>query len=204
MKFCESQGVRCNGSLVNRTLLLAVTKHLGTVSEDTHARLMRIERSFGKDVLTNKWTNLNRVLRLCGQEAQTAPQLWNGLEATHLVDHVLGYIYWGLKHEEFEPCQMSQEWLDKGRDGTPGIVSTVLVKMQLVSQCKAWVSELPEDSRSRADVLGLLEHFRSYWHYDQHFAKSSASTLGDGEDEPDPFGTTRSALCKMGCSVTDF
>ena len=203
LKFCEAHGLRFNGSSVHRTLLLAATKYVETVNEDTHQRLMRIERMFGKEALSGRWANLNRLLQVCGKEAQSAPQLWNGLEATRLVDHVLDYILWGLKHEEVEPLQITQAWLDKGRDGTPGTIARVLAKVQLVGQCEASVLELPEGSKSRGAVLGLLEHFRSYCHYDQHFA--SASTPGeDCEDGPDPFETTRADLCKMGCAVLDF
>ena len=153
--------MRFNGGSVHRTLLLAATKYVDTVNEGTHQQIIRIDHRFG-DVLSGKWANLSRLLQLCTKEAQSAPQLWNGLGATHLVDHVLDYILWGLIHEEVEPSQITQEWLDKGRDGTPGTVARVLAKVQLVGQCEASVLELPEGSKSRGAVIGLLEHFKSY------------------------------------------
>ena len=73
--------------------------------------------------------------------------------------------------------------------------------MQLVAQCETSVLELPEGSKSRVAVLGLLEHFKSYRHYDQCFNPSASTPGTDCEDRPAAFATMRADLCKMGCAV---
>ena len=100
--------------------------------------------------------------------------------------------------------KFTQAWLDNTRDGTPGAAAKVLAKVQLVAQCETSVLELPEGSKSRVAVLGLLEHFKSYRHYDQCFNPSASTPGTDCEDRHDPFDTMRADLCNMGCVVLDF
>ena len=220
LTFCGQHDIRYNQAAVHRTLLLAACKYIEVVSDETHGKIMRLERRFGRDALNSKWNNLNRLLQLCCKEAEGASQMWNGLTASDLVSHVLEHITWALENDEVQTSSITQEWLDKARNGTPGCVARVLAKLQLVANCEGLVAELPATSKTKATLECVLKHFVSYGSYNKAFAtrSPSASTPGgdasvaepqpladdDQEAEEDPFEKMRAGLCKTGGMVLDF
>jgi hypothetical protein len=192
-------------------LLLAVFKYVELVGDSCHERLQRLEHKYGKDVLSGRWNTLNRLLQICSKEAESASQMWNGLTASDLVAHVIDYIMWALGHEELQVDKITQEWLDKGRDGTPGAVIRVLAKLQLANHCEALVAELPDGTKAKTDLPTIMEPYRSYTSYQTAFAGAStpgpAATADPPEEveaKPDPFEQIRESLRKTGCSVLDF
>ena len=217
---CTNNGIRYNTGAVHRTLLLAAFKYVDTIDDATHAQLMRLERRFGKDVLTGKWNNLNRVIQLCGEEMRLAEKMWGDNSVSDLVGYVVSYISWALEHEEATAVTITQEWLDKTRDGKPGVVARVLAKQQLVAVFEALVLELPEKSVARTNLSRLVPLFASYSAYNAAFHDASASTPGDAdpdeeaggaptpaaeaEEAEDPFETVRKSLCKTGATALDF
>ena len=80
-------------------MLLAATKYVEVVSQDTHAQLMKMERKFGKDVLTGKWNNLSRLLQLCGKEVEIGGKMWDDAKTSQLVSFVLDYMWWALESQ---------------------------------------------------------------------------------------------------------
>ena len=127
--------------------------------------------------------------------------MWNGLTASDLVAHVIDYIMWALGHEEIQVEKVTQEWLDRGRDGTPGAVSRVLAKLQLANHCEALVAELPDGTKAKTDLPTIMEPYRSYTSYQTAFAGAStpgpAATADPPEEveaKPDPFEQIRESL----------
>jgi len=226
LEFCKNMGIRYNGGEVHRTLMIAATKYVELVDERTHAYLMALERKFGKDVLSGKWNNLNKVLQACDKEYTSSRKMWDECGVSHLVSLVLQYVMWGLQHEVVSVGGVTMEWLDKARDGTPGAVFKVLAKMQMVKHCERLVSELPPGSRTKANLETVLSKFQGYAAYNEAFSTTStgradASTLGgeaEGADdadastlggeaecaEPDPYDELRKTLCKTGVAMLDF
>ena len=109
--------------------------------------------------------------------------MWSAATTSDLVSHVARYVIWALEHKEVQASQVTMEWLDKAKDGTPGAVPRVLAKLMLVLHCDSLVAELPKDSKTKQNLLTVLESFASYRDYDIAFnngaAKADASTLGE-------------------------
>ena len=228
LEYCTKHNIRYNGAAVHRSLLFAALKYMDVVDEDTHAYLMLMERKFGKDVLSSKWNNLARLLQTCSKEAESGGKMWDGLGAGDLVHLVLQYLMWALNHEEVVASAITMDWLDKGRDGTPGATYKVLAKTQLVLHAKRLVSELPDGTKTKSDLEKLLIHFHGYDAYNAAFSTTStcgarsadagvggdegdgvhgadAATLGEqASPEDDPFQKMRSELCKTGMTFLDF
>ena len=214
---CKAIGLRYNGTQVHRNLLLAAIKYVEVVDQDTHAELMKLERQFGKDVLTSKWNNLSRLLQLCGKEIEVACKMWNDAKPSHLISLVLQYLSWALQHQAISPSTVTVEWLDKTRDGTPGAVFQVLAKNQMVKHCERLVGELPPGTRTKTNLESVIAKFQGHASY--NIAFSTASTRGDdgpdgGEGSTpeeggateceDPFDVFRRTLCKTGAAMLDF
>ena len=98
LTFCDTHKIRYNQQNVHRTLLLAALKYTEVVSERTHRQIMRLERAWGRETLSGKWNNLNRLLQLCSKEAEASARRWNGQTASDLVSHVIEYVEWWLKN----------------------------------------------------------------------------------------------------------
>ena len=78
LEFCKTLNVRFNSAGVHRNLLIAACKYVEVVDDATHKYLMKLERKFGKDVLSGKWNNLNKVAQVCGREIELANKKWDG------------------------------------------------------------------------------------------------------------------------------
>ena len=90
---------------------------------------------------------------------------------------MIDYIMWALGNDEIQVEKITQEWLDKARDGTPGATSRVLAKLQLASHCEALVAELPDGTKAKTDLTTIMGPYRSYSRYEKAFA--GASTPGE-------------------------
>ena len=197
LEHCQLKKICYDGKPVQRTLLTAACMYVERIDDETHNAFMKLERRFGKDAFTSKYNNLNRVVQLCAKEMDTAARMWDSASTPVLVRHIVFYIMWLLEHEKMAASSMTQEWLDKSRDGSPGCVVKVLAKMQLILQMKALATELPEDSPTRKDTMTVLANFTNY----EVFSKSFEAT--DNEEE-DPFKKLRAGLGKTAQQVLDF
>ena len=83
--------VRYKGTAVVRNLLLGAFKYVEVIDDETHALFLAFERRFGKEVLTDKWNNMTRIIQICGKAADTA-SMWSDCTSTSalvaLVPHV--------------------------------------------------------------------------------------------------------------------
>ncbi len=148
-----TMGVRYHGAAVHRNMLLGAIKYVDVVDDSTHALFMKLERQFGKEVLTDKWNNMTRIMQICSKAAEAASMWSDGTSTSVLIALVVRYIYWALEHEEVNPSNVTVEWLEKKRDGTPGVVTLVLLKALLVSHVRGIAAELPEAGQTRKELL---------------------------------------------------
>ena len=203
LNYCTEHGIRFNNTIVHRTLLSAATTYTDRVDDDTHALLMRLEHKFGPDLLTGQYNSLTRILQICSKEIDMCAKMWDGASTPDLLGHVIRFIMWALAHEKLHPGGVTCDWLDKSRDGTPGCIARVLAKMQLVMHCRSLVSELPDGSATRAEMLRVLDKFSSYTTYGTAFGARSTPASKD-EDAKDPYESFRETLSKTGVVVLDF
>ena len=118
------------------------------VADTTHGLFMTLERRFGKEVLTDKWANTTRIMQMCSKVAEAASLWSDGTSTSDLIGLVVRYISWALEHEEGSPSQVTVEWLEKKRDGAPGVVTLVMLKALLVSHIRGIAAELPKDGHT--------------------------------------------------------
>jgi len=200
LEFCVKHNVRYNGAVVYRSLLLAALSYAERTDADTHALLLQLDATHGREVLTGKFSNLSRLFQACGKEYDTAPRMWPGASTPGLVSLVVHYIRFQLEQKDMSPATVTVEWLDKRRDGTPGAIATTLAKAQLVHHARALISDLP-DEKHKAELSGLLDRFASYKVYGDAFPSpgDSGSCL-----VADPFVALRSASSRTGQALLDF
>ncbi len=207
LEHCLQHGVRFNGALMHRMLLLAASTYVERVDRETHAMLLALEHKYGRELLTGKYNNLNRVLQLCNQEVDKVPKMWN-CTCSELLQHVLHYIEWVLDHHNVQPTNITVEWLDKARDGTIGCVHKVLAKVQLVHHCRSLVRDAPPESKTREELLKVLDCFNSYRTYIAAFDASTLEqterTEPQGDNVEDPLVALRALYCKTGQNLLDF
>ena len=206
LNYCSEHGIRFNNTIVHRTLLSAATTYTDRVDDDARALLMRFAH-----VLTGKDNNLARILQICSKEIETCAKMWDGASTPDLLGHVIRFIMWGFEYDRVHPADVTCDWLDKSRDGTPGCVARVLAKTQLVMHCRSLVSELPDGSvlsynpsATRAEMLRVLNKFSSYTTYGTAFGARSSTPASEDEDAKDPFERFRDTLSKTGRVVLDF
>ena len=140
----QTLGVRYNGGPIHRSMLLGANKYVEVVDDATHALFMKLERRCGKEVLTDKWNNMTRIIQVCGKAAEAASMWSDGTSTSALIGLVVRYVSWALEHEEVSPHNVTLDWLEKKKDGTLGVVTMVLLKALLVSHIRGMAAELPE------------------------------------------------------------
>ena len=174
-----------------RNLLLGAFKYVDVIDHTTHELILKFERRFGKEVLTDKWNNMTRILQSCGRAAETGAAMWSESASTSsLCALVIHYIWWALKHEVVAPGSVTGDWLECAKDGTPGVVNLVLCKALLVSHISSIVAELPESSSLRQELVSVLTKFENYACFDAAFVSETAAEVG-AEDSVDGGGQIR-------------
>ena len=68
--------VRYKGTTVVRNLLLGAFKYVDVVDVSTHELVLKFERRFGKEVFTDKWNSMTRILQQCSRAAETCAAMW--------------------------------------------------------------------------------------------------------------------------------
>ena len=87
--------------------------------------------------------------------------------------HFLEYLKFALDYEIMAARDVTAEWLDKQKDGTPGALATVLGRQQLVMLVGSWVEDLAQSpGHSEAlhkELVGIMPMFGSYVAYEKCF-----------------------------------
>ena len=199
---CHAKGLRFNGTKLYRNLLVAAMQYVERTDDETHALLLQLEASHGREVLTGKFNNLNRLIQLCGKEYDSAPKMWGGASTPALIRQVLHYVIFCLKEKEMAGSAVTVEWLDKSRDGTPGACHRTLAKVQLVMHIHSLLEGLPAHASARKEAPQVMAPFATYATYTATFKKSPVMDSETAAE--DPFVTLRKTLCKAGQTILDF
>ena len=161
LQHIQTLGIRYNGGSIHRNMLLGAVKYSEVVDDSTHRLFMKLEMQFGKDVLTDKWNNMTRIMQICGKAAEAASMWSDGTSTSDLIGLVVRYIAWALENEEVSPSNVTGEWLEKKRDGSPGVVTLVLLKALLVSHIRGIVAELPTEGHTHKEMQQVGAFFVS-------------------------------------------
>ena len=107
----QKNGVRYNGTLVNRTMWSAIQLFDSKFNERSELLLARIERIAGKECLTKHYAKLMRIGQLCSKEAERC----DNASVQDLIQYVLEALSWHLRHvmiADFtvESWRMLTEW----------------------------------------------------------------------------------------------
>ena len=61
LEHCTAHSIRFNGTVVYRSMLLAATSYTERTDEETHALLLELEATYGREFLTAKFNNFSRA-----------------------------------------------------------------------------------------------------------------------------------------------
>ena len=61
LEHCTAHSIRFNGTVVYRSMLLAATSYTERTDEETHALLLELEATCGREFLTAKFNNFSRA-----------------------------------------------------------------------------------------------------------------------------------------------
>ena len=156
LELVQAKGVRYKGTAVVRGLWLGAMRYVELVDASTHALFLKFETLHGKEVLTDKWNVMARILQTCSKAAETANMWSDGTSTSVLVAMVVHYLTWALKHEVVTPGAVTESWLDQKKDGTPGVVTMVLCKALLVSHIST------TENQRRKKITVHLETFQFF------------------------------------------
>ena len=108
LEFVHAKGVRYKGTAVVRGLWLGAMRYVELVDASTHALFLKFETLQGKEVLTDKWNVMARILQTCSKAAETANMWSDGTSTSVLVAMVVHYLTWALKHEVVTPAGVTE------------------------------------------------------------------------------------------------
>ena len=178
----KALGVTFGGLVVSKSMLTAILYLSDRFGDKAISILHEIEYKHGRDVLTGAYTKLGRLGQLvAGTGLDMPPQ--------SVADYFLEYLKFGLDYEVLQARDVTVEWLDKQRDGTPGAVTTVLGRRQLVMLVGSWVEGLKESSQTAAlhtELANILPMFENYAAYQIAFPSEPAA---DPEADPEADST---------------
>lgn len=168
----KALGVTYGGAAVTKTMLTAIL-HLGDrFSDKAVGILQEIEYKHGREVLTLAYTKLGRLGQLVGATGLT------DMTPKNVAEYFLEYVKFGLDFEIFGPKDVTAEWLDKQKDGTPGVLVTTLGRQQLVVLVGSWVDDLktsPQGAALYGELSLILPTFASYSAYEAAFPVEPAA-----------------------------
>ncbi len=99
--------------------------------------LRNIEDKFGKEPLTSGYAKIARISGICTNNAAGMTET-----AADLMQYVLEFLWWALRHEVVSPLLFTIEYLDKTREGTLGVVHIALGRKHIGNLISAWVEDL--------------------------------------------------------------
>lgn len=165
-KLLASHRVTFGGSPVTKAMLTAVLYFGDRFKEAAVAILRDIEHAFGRDVLSGGYSKLARIGALAG-----TVQL-DGMSVADVVQYFLEYLRFALRFELITGRDVTAEWLDKSKDGTPGALLTTMARQQLVVLVASWVDDLKAEESAtalRLEAAEALEMFSNYVAYEKAF-----------------------------------
>jgi len=182
-------GVTYSGTAVTKAMLTTILYFVDRF--DAHAiELFRaIEFKHGREVLTAAYSKLSRLGALAGAVCV------EGMSPPSVACYFLEYLLFALNYEIIQARDVTTEWLDKQKDGTPGAVSTVIGRLVVFMLVGTWVEDLAQSSHAeslRKELQGVMPMFDSYPAYEKAFpvqATAAASDEGDDDAHAEPQGT---------------
>ena len=158
LQTCMRHRITFNGLDVSKGMA-ANARALAKMPAPVVEALLELENKYGAEALTGQHHCLGRLLSICNHEAQN-PQ-W-GDDAPTLVLLFLAYAEWGLAHGHLKPADITVEWLDKSKHGTPGACLLVLAKARLVAFFGNMLRDMPDSHGQKQEALETIRDFTSY------------------------------------------
>ena len=206
MQLLNDRNCTYGGSAVTKGMLSTISYFRDRFDANAIEVMLDIEFKFGRDVLTGAASKLSRLGAIAG--ASTMDGLKDGgPTAAQAVNQFLEYIRFAMTYEYIQPKDVTAEYMDKAKDGTPGAIVTALGRHQVVALVSAWAEDLRESTQSGGlykELAQVIPMFESYPAYANAFptTKSNACTaeLGDGDGEAalaEPQGTQEDGVSSV-------
>ncbi len=189
LEYLQTQNVRFNGQLANRTMMQAVNFMTEKYSQEACKVLVGIERVHGRDALTSSYWKLLRLGQICSKEAEASKA---SKPTQALITFVLQAIGFQLKYEMVSPKALTVEWLDKARDGAAGAVLLALSKNQLIEHVCGLIKDLEAVDPKLAvvqEMHAVLDKFTDYEVYERLFKKPDEALAATQGAEPNAAAT---------------
>ena len=170
MKVLNQQGIRFNNAVVNKSMMTGILLFEDKITPQCLKVLRAIEKKFGKEVITNGYSKLTRVVQICTNQASCI-----GEPLENLVEYVVEWLEWALRYEFITVKDVTAEYLDKGRDGSMGAVHVALARKKVFNLIATWVEELrhvPSASSVADELEQVLYHFLCYRRYGAAFGNN--------------------------------
>ena len=179
-KKLQEQGIRYKGALVNKGMMSGILLFEDKIDQRSLAVLRDIEITAGRDALTGGYSKLQRLVNLCAKEADHA-----GEPCNDLVLYVLQYMRFALKFEQIDARTITIEWMDKSKDGTPGMVTTVLARRAVILYVQALVEDLRRAGVAPSILSEMDQVLPFFMDPESYEAKFHSDPLGatQGESE---------------------
>jgi hypothetical protein len=123
-KLLAELGVMYGGATVSRAMLTVILYFTDRFDSRAIDIFRSIEYKHGRDVISGAYSKLSRLGALCGTLGV------DSLSFTDVACYFLEYLQFALDYEIMAPRDVTAEWLDKQKDGTPGAVATVISRQQ--------------------------------------------------------------------------
>jgi len=161
----KTHGVKYCGTPVGKTMLTAILQLKERFSEQGLYILEDIEYKHGREVLTAAYTKLGRLGTLvAGTGLDLTPQ--------QVGEYFLRWLRFALDYEMVSPKDVTNEWMDKQRDGTPGALGTAIGRQQVVALVGTWVDDLRDSPQGHAlhtELSKIMPLFANYSTYEAAF-----------------------------------
>lgn len=167
------------------------------------AVLSRLERKYGRLVLTDGCHHISRVSSLCGAFAEEDPKL--------LFELVLLYLDWALKVEFVSPSALTTEALANNREGALGYTHAAAGRFSIIRCLHAWANGLEEAAKGSdaatlvAELVAVISCLDNYAVFAKTFdattAASAASQWAEAQAEGQEF--EQDAVAKIKATYTN-
>ena len=178
------------GAKMSKNMAGAILVFKTAVSSSSRQILNEIEAGYGKDVLTDGYTKLARLVQICTEASK-----FLNADVADLVESALDALSFALKHDLVKPHQISMEYLDTPREtrGTRGTAVATPTVQGFVVRAIARASfvqhlGLEHDSISKgeakdtaanlaADISKVCHAMRHYRAFDATFMAPESVTV---------------------------
>ena len=170
-----------NGGAINQTMLRTI-QQLRAMTSDAKITIAKIDREFGKDVLSGSYNKLRLLMYGCSSGARH--------ETVHpeYVEWCCETLLVTLMRKEAEPDEFKVDTFSSSKE-TPSWIQLAIATRAVVEHLATLVQNLGSVNKACSDQLQdeVLKHFASPVTYSQSFPIAQASESGDEADAgPDP------------------